>query len=234
MRVQRQNMSIIAFFRRVLFCLILVSSASAETCDVILKKYSSRHVLKAKDPKCYSPGSCHLNILRLYKSIAQELGYRDEDIRVLILYRPSFDNGLIPVKANSTKMFKDGNRGWGFHVVLEYQGKVYDFDYQHKREDIPNLRDYFVSMFSPPSLPKKKYLRTKFGINSKEIHESFESMEVIDLPASYLLETYGKKISLGRANIDYFLYGGFSNEIVYSESVLNYVKRKEQELDLEW
>jgi hypothetical protein len=223
-----------AFFRQLLICVLFTATASATTCEIVLKQYTSRRAQKSKDPKCYSPGSCHLNILNLYKSISQELGYKNDDIRALILFRPSFEEGLLPVRATSTKMYKADSFGWSFHVVLEYQGKIYDFDYHHKKNDIPIVRDYFISMFSSPSPAKASYLERKFDIGSKEIFESFANMEVIDLPASYFLETYGKRIKLGRADMDYFLFGAFSNEVVYSEPAISYMKRKDKELGIEW
>ncbi len=105
----------------------------------------------------YVEWNCHENVIRLMKEFKKaKLPFDPKKAKVLYLFRK--EGRVTGLKTRT------GTRDWFFHVVLEYRGRIYDFDYTDAPKSVPR-RKYFEEMLRPEedvqvrAIPAKEYLR---------------------------------------------------------------------------
>lgn len=145
----------------------------------------------------FRSGQCDGNICELLRQFVSAEG-ATADLRrakILIFNRVS-DSRASPrtlrayaLRDESTKSFP----GSDYHVALEYDDRVYDFDFKPADEGMPE-KDYLTAMFIPPP-------------GSGETPDSVkDTTQVRSVPVVDFLTEYGRTDSAGRhVGIDYYL-----------------------------
>ncbi len=108
------------------------------------------------DEKTYKKGACCDNICRLVSQLHEKKIDLAKARVIYILRQTKEEEGLYPQRA------RQGIAIWNFHVVLELDGKIYDFDYSDPTP-VP-AHDYFMQMFhfsatgKPPTKEEREAL----------------------------------------------------------------------------
>lgn len=131
-----------------------ISLASAESAQVSLRcktLFEIRFEEEFKNRKTYCAGYCDENIYTFLAKLQTE-GINISQAQVLIvLYDSTLTDlansytkrSLKPQKARSPEA---APLGWTYHVILQVEGRIYDFDYG-RQAMAPSLKDYFNSMW---------------------------------------------------------------------------------------
>lgn len=130
----------------------------------------------ADSSEVYSEGECSTNIRNLILECFNDENKLD-DARVLYLYslpQSKIASGLYPtlqtLYPENTRL--TNNEGWLFHVVLEYNGHIYDLDFTTKAKIVSTAR-YFTEMFHSS---KKQILIRK--IDARDYKENYSKSSV--------------------------------------------------------
>ena len=121
---------------RIVFFFFLISpflSKAAEDCDLVAA--FSQTYFEEPHYKC---GLCFKNIYRFIGTLPQLLRAKAQ---VIIIQQHS--KGLKPLRP------REEVHRWGYHVVLDVEGKIFDYDFG-KSPRILEKRTYFETMFEKP------------------------------------------------------------------------------------
>lgn len=152
--------------------------------------------------KLYVSGRCGDNILRLI-AFAKEKNIDLKGAKVLEISNPGMTNfGLVNVeyarqggriveetRHSKEPKFYPGEKNWYHHVVLEYKGYIYDFDYGNTPEVAP-IKDYFEKMFLNE---KKENEGGEFYIGR---NYKLKDYELVPREANIVLESRTNKLPL--------------------------------------
>lgn len=160
------------FFMRVLLLYLLLASTGifAGTCDETFTQlfYSS-----------YRPGCCYENIWNFTRSLSE----KQVDLshaKVILLFIP--EETLVALDT------RDAWKEWKFHLVLENEGVIYDFDFTPTPAPL-DFGTYFESMFKAKS--------DAWGLDKQP-----DKIRVYELKAEDYFQRY-QNADLGRPTIDY-------------------------------
>jgi hypothetical protein len=144
-------------------------------------------VLDWFDDHAYLEGACPSNVCALLEEAETQSHGKVDLKKARVVYVTSDDQ---TVHAYSTR---DGAyREWGFHVFLEYEGKVYDLDAWLSFSGIP-LETYLQKMYLPES--------------SDRVPPQLESLHFMSIPASDYLTQFGHMDSEGHLfDHNYYAY----------------------------
>ncbi len=119
----------------------------------------------------YTCGMCHDNVKRFMQVLQDEgIKYDPKKARVLYIFRPG-----TTFKAYEAR---GGEKDWNYHVVFQYAGKIYDFDYQDSPQGVRKPA-FLRAMILPkgpegkerlpdPTDPVVKFVRKLFGFRPRE------------------------------------------------------------------
>ncbi len=96
----------------------------------------------------YQERRCGDNILGLVRA-ARDQGIALEEARILMIENMGYSTfGMINVELarGSGKAGAPGETNWYHHVILESEGRIYDFDYTNQ-PTVMGVREYFERMF---------------------------------------------------------------------------------------
>lgn len=131
---------------------VLLSDTAQTMSDVFHEAYYNS--------KIYQVNQCQSNVIRLYNLFASTVtDLNIEDFHVHIIYSkygigtingPSHKK-VLPSRSRNNFLYdnvvKKPYNLWLYHVVLEYQGKIYDLDYGPKAVVFDSVVDYYNHMF---------------------------------------------------------------------------------------
>lgn len=174
---------------------------------------------------CYGPGRCHANIIRFVSDLGKKNDFVLSEANVLLI-TPITEHVLRPINT-FTEFLYQRTDGWSFHVVLEYKGLIYDFDFNEFSPRAISKKLYFESMFKP----KDSYQEERLVAFYPEVFEGYsfdralQNISVTTIPANWLLENYGKRSNAGmRWSGNSFLYNDFELHGFKTQSVADYTK----------
>lgn len=135
----------------------------------------------------YESGECGFNIKRLLRA-AEENQIPIAHARVLTIANKGFSLfGLVNVEA--ARGHRDGEKNWYYHVFLEYDGKIYDYDFTDEANVKP-VSEYFQAMFFNET-PESEKSSGQFYIGQEKKKADYQ-MEV------YLADEYLHLLSSGQ------------------------------------
>jgi len=178
---------ILAFFlfllplQPVLFAQEQWDSCALEMGRIFASKYA--------DQEIYKLDWCCDNIYRLLGEYAKA-GLDVSNMNVLYLIPEAKKGTVQPLQPRDMKV---QGGGWYYHVILERDGMIYDFDFQTQPIVVP-LREYFSSMYEYFRLTPERVERRFLGFQ-KKIPSTRLLVRVI--PAQDYLRDYKKEGSFG-------------------------------------
>jgi hypothetical protein len=96
-------------------------------------------LLKKNFSRFYNEGFCDQNIRRLIKAATMQSDFDPKHATVLWL-----TSKYVTIWPTNRRY---GGGPWSYHVTIESNGKIFDFDYGRRPKVIP-VEDYFKKMFS--------------------------------------------------------------------------------------
>ena len=128
----------------------------------------------------YKAQQCQENIRRFIKA-AKEAGYDFSYAKVIVLRNKGISAlGQVNARfARSSNMnISPRERNWRFHVFLERDGLIYDFDYSNQPQ-ILSVKDYFEKMFfNPKGINRFKITKEeKLNEYTIELYNAYEYLK---------------------------------------------------------
>lgn len=200
--------------------------ASKGLCSTLFKEFSERKAKAGKERKCYKEFYCHNNIHRLVLEIQKKAPQELEGLNVLYLSPSS--GRLLPIHSFKDAIF-NSSRGWTYHVVLEKDGRIYDFDFKNEIGLAPKVEEYFTEMFLPKSAEVAEQFFLKMKENKMKVKtynpfSDFQKIMVSVVSAKELLRDYGTHNRQGvRRNTDYYVHGSHLVGRSWIQSVEEYI-----------
>jgi hypothetical protein len=104
-----------------------------------------------RDRNAYCAGFCDDNVHGFLLKLQKERIDLSQVRVLLLLYNSAIttQEGALQsrsLKPESARSPESAPQGWTYHVLVEYQGRIYDFDYG-LRPEAPLARDYFQKMW---------------------------------------------------------------------------------------
>lgn len=176
-----------------------------KVCRSVFQVFSERKKQMFENERCYFPGNCHHNTYRFVSHLKRMDEAALENANVLVLSHDS--RILFPIKG-FTEIVASAGDGWGVHVMLEKNGRVYDFDYRRENIRVPKAKRYFKSMFVHESKEAEQEYAEYVGIRDYDSRELFDGIMVSKVKAGEFLAQYGKRSEYGdRKDIFYYAEG---------------------------
>jgi hypothetical protein len=136
--------------------------------SIYIKQQHIKQEFENRWDDLYDQGWCHRNI-RNFMNHLEQGRFDISEARALIIYHKK-DDSFLPLNARN-KVLKP----WFFHVVMELDGEIYDFDF----------------MTTPTVLPAKQYFKKILGFTSPKSNFVFKRLtpdQFRSLPNSFFME----------------------------------------------
>lgn len=160
-----------------LLSVLLGTALGTERCEKLLTVFEEIYELEYR---CFYCGDNILTLVRAAKQAKLNMG----GARVLIIIG-GLESSLVPRQARMP------GATWTYHVVLEVDGRIFDFDYRNVAVSVP-INEYFDTMFATKShlmkrIPVWSYLKDG---GSERATEVMHSVVMGDMHGVYTIESY--------------------------------------------
>lgn len=139
----------------IFICFITVNKAGTFNCLDIYHKLFEKLKIECVD-------ECYQNIHNLLiEFISSHSNFDIEQAKVIVITPGGMGREIFTRVTQKRNRYKR----WNYHVVLEYQGEVYDFDYISKKAEVLEINAYFDKMYAISHMPKVRVFPAKFYLD---------------------------------------------------------------------